>query len=126
MPATISIDVKVRRVNREMDMKKLLSTLAGIAMLAGVSSAANAFNCPVEFGEAEAAIAKAKAAMEAMPDGEKKGLVHTLIDDAKSWLASGKHNHEKPAAGGYDHARSIAKARAAIGYAEAAEILASK
>ncbi len=107
-------------------MKKLLSALAGIAMLAGASSAANAFGCPVSFGEAEAAIAKAKAAMEAMPDGEKKGLVHTLIDDANMLLHSGKHNHEKPAAGGYDHARAIAKARAAKGYAEAAEMLASK
>ena len=107
-------------------MKKLLSALAGLAMLAGASSAANAFNCPVEFAEAEAAIATAKTAMGAMPDGETKGLVHTLIDDAKSLLASGKHNHEKPAACGYDHARSIAKARAAIGYAEAAVILASK
>ncbi len=107
-------------------MKKLLSALAGIAMLAGVSSAGNAFSCPVEFAEAEAAIASAKAAMEAMPDGEKKGLVHTLIDDAKSLLASGKHNHEKPAAGTYDHARSVAKARSAMGYAEAAVILASK
>ena len=106
-------------------MKKLLSALAGIAMLAGASSAANAFGCPVSFAEAEAAIAKAKAAMEAMPDGTNKGLVHTLIDDAKSLLASGKHNHEKSAAGGYDHARAIAKARSAIGYAEAAAILAS-
>ena len=106
-------------------MKKLLSALAGIAMLAGASSAANAFGCPVSFGEAEAAIAKAKAAMEAMPDGANKGLVHTLIDDAKALLASGKHNHEKPAAGGYDHARAIAKARSAVAYAEAAAILAS-
>lgn len=107
-------------------MKKILGALTGLAMLAGASSAANAFSCPVEFAEAEAAIAKAKAAMEAMPDGEKKGLVHTLIDDANMLLHSGKHNHEKPAAGAYDHARAIAKARAAIGYAQAAEIFASK
>ncbi len=107
-------------------MKKLLSALAGIAMLAGASSAANAFTCPVEFGEADAAIAKAKAAMEGMSDKQKMGLVHTLIDDAKALLASGKHNHEKPAAGAYDHARAVAKARAAIGYAEGAVILASK
>ncbi len=106
-------------------MKKLLSALAGIAMLAGASSAANAFNCPASIGEADAAIAKAKAAVEAMPDGETKVLVHTLIDDAKSLLASGKHNHEKSAACAYDHARAIAKSRSAIGYAEAAVILAS-
>jgi hypothetical protein len=28
------------------------------------------------------------------------GLVHTLIDDAKMMLGSGRHNHSKPAAGG--------------------------
>ena len=46
-----------------------------------------------------------------MPDGDKKGLVHTLIDDAKAQLTSGKHNHEKTAAGVYDHARAVAKGR---------------
>jgi hypothetical protein len=46
--------------------------------------------------------------------------------DAKMLLHSAEHNHQKPAAGDYDHARAIAKARAAIGYAQAAEILASK
>jgi hypothetical protein len=107
-------------------MKKLLGALTGLAMLAGASSAANAFSCPVEFAEAEAAIASAKTAMEAMPDGTNKGLVHTLIDDAKMLLHSAKHNHEKPAAGGYDHARAVAKARSAVGYAEAAATLASK
>ncbi len=50
-------------------MKKLLRALAGIAMLAGASSAANAFTCPASIGEADAAIAKAKAAVAGMPDG---------------------------------------------------------
>ena len=107
-------------------MRKVLAAIVGLGFLAGLGSGAYAFNCPVDFAEAEAAIAKAKTAMDAMPDGEKKGLVHTLIDDANMLLHSGKHNHEKPAAGTYDHARAIAKARAALGYAEAAEILASK
>ena len=107
-------------------MRKILVALVGLGFLVSLSSGAYAFSCPVEFTEAEAAIAKAKTAMEAMPDGEKKGLVHTLIDDANMLLHSSKHNHEKPAAGTYDHARAIAKARAALGYAEAAEILASK
>ena len=107
-------------------MRKVLLGLVGWGFLASLGPGAYAFNCPVDFAEAEAAIAKAKTAMDAMPDGEKKGLVHTLIDDAKMYLHSGKHNHEKPAAGAYDHARAIAKARAAIGYAQAAEIFASK
>ena len=54
------------------------------------------------------------------------GLVHTLIDDAKMLLTSGKHNHAKPAAGALDHARAIAKARAAAGYAQAAEMMAKR
>ena len=68
----------------------------------------------------------ATTAMKAMSDKEKMGLVHTLIDDAKMVLGSGKHNHEKAAAGAYDHARAIAKARMAKGYAEAAEMLANR
>lgn len=106
-------------------MHKILGGMVILGFLS-LSSLAYAFNCPGDFTEAEAAIAKAKSAMDAIPGGEKKGLVHTLIDDAKMLLHSAKHNHDKPAAGGYDHARAIAKARAAIGYAQAAEILASK
>ena len=73
---------------------------------------------------AEAAIADAKSAMDAMSDATAKGLVHTFIDDAEMLLHSAKHDHEKLAAGKYDHARAIAKA--AEGYAEAALILAGK
>ena len=48
-------------------------------------------------------------------------LVHEIIG-----AASGKHNHEKSAAGGLDHARAIAKARSAAGYAQAAEMMAKR
>ena len=41
---------------------------------------------------------------------------------AKMILAGAKHNHEKPQSA-YDHARVIAKANAALGYAKAADIL---
>ncbi|MFQ5883369.1 MAG: hypothetical protein ACE5I9_13030 [Candidatus Methylomirabilales bacterium] len=85
----------------------------------------SAFECPKHFKEAQAAIDEAAAAMKKLPK-EKHGLVHTLIDDAKMLLQSGKHNHEKPAAGKYDHARAIAKADAARGYAVAAKMLAKK
>jgi hypothetical protein len=64
--------------------------------------------------------------MNKMSDATAKGLVHTLIDDAKMSLNGGKHNHAKPAAGKYDHARAIAKANAAEGYARAAAQLAVK
>jgi len=48
-----------------------------------------------------------------------------LLDDAKMRLAAARHNHGKPQ-GRFDHARSIAKAVAAQGYARAADILHSK
>ncbi len=101
--------------------------LAGLALAVAIgfgATAAQAFECPAHFAEAEQAIADATAAMENMSGDH--GLVHTLIDDAKMWLESGKHNHSKPAAGGYDHARAIAKADAAAGYANAAKMLAEK
>ena len=101
-----------------------VAALAGALMFLG--SQAQAFECPKHFQEAEAAIAKATEAMKAMPEGSDHGLVHTLIDDAKSWLTSAKHNHENPAAGAYDHARAIAKADAAIAFADAARLMAAR
>ncbi|NIR28975.1 MAG: hypothetical protein GWN84_06605 [Gammaproteobacteria bacterium] len=98
--------------------------VAGLLLAGGVVGSAAAFECPRHFAEAEAAIEKATNAAERMPAGEQKKLVHTLIDDAKMYLTSGRHNHEKPQ-GKYDHARAIAKADAARGYAQAAEILAN-
>ncbi len=105
-------------------MRGLVRTMALTGALLSFSSQAQAFGCPVSFEQAEAAIAKAMEGMKAMPDGVDKGLVHTLIDDAKMLVSSGRHHHEKPAAGAYDHARAIAKAKAAIGYAESAAMLA--
>ncbi len=60
------------------------AALAGALMFLG--SQAQAFECPMHFQAADAAIAKAMAAMKAMPEGSGHGLVHTLIDDAKMWL----------------------------------------
>ena len=106
-------------------MKRLSAMLAALTITFAAGGAA-AFECPNHFAEAEAAIASASEAMNAMPDGDQKGLVHTLIDDAKAWLESAKHNHEKPAAGAYDHARSIAKAHSSMGYANAAKMMAER
>ncbi len=97
-----------------------------MSVMVGTSGAAAAFECPKHFTAADTAIAAATEAMNGMPDGTEKGLVHTMIDDAKSFLHGGKHNHEKPASGAYDHARSIAKAHSAVGYAMAAEMLAKR
>ncbi len=85
-----------------------------------------AFGCPKSFKEAQAAIDKVTGdmggEMSKMMKKEDMALVHALLDDAKMLLASGKHNHEKPQ-GKYDHARAIAKAISARGYAVAADIL---
>ena len=107
-------------------MRKILASLMIFPLVAVLAvPIVSAFECPKHFKEAKAAIDDAKAAMKKLPK-EKHGLVHTLIDDAKMLLKSGKHNHKKPAAGGYDHARAIAKADAARGYAVAAKLLAEK
>ncbi len=91
-----------------------------------ISSNAQAFECPKHFAEAQAQIDKVAGDMggkmsKMMPKSEM-ALVHALLDDAKMRLAGAKHNHQKPR-GRFDHARAIAKADAALGYARAADIL---
>ena len=107
-------------------MKKLILICMLVAASIGFTSSSWAFSCPGHFKAAQAAIDSATNAMKAMSDKSKAGLVHTLIDDAKTLLHSAKHNHEKPASGTYDHARSLAKADSAKAYAEAAEALAQR
>ena len=107
-------------------MKKLIVAAPVLAIALGFASPSWSFSCPGHFAEAQAAIDSALAAMNEVTDDAKKGLAHTLIDDAKTLLASAKHNHENPAAGAYDHARSLAKADSARSYAEAAEAFARR
>jgi hypothetical protein len=107
-------------------MKQLILTFTLIAASLGFTTVSWAFSCPTHFESSQTAIDNATSAMEAMSDKDKAGLVHTLIDDAKMLLMAAKHHHEKPAAGSYDHARSLAKADSAKAYAEAAEALAKK
>ena len=104
---------------------KLFLTVSSTALLFLLPSGAQAFECPKHFAEAQAVIDKVtedmKGDMSKKMPKEDMALVHSLLDDAKSRLASAKHNHEKPQ-GAYDHARAIAKADAALGYANAADI----
>ena len=110
-------------------MKMQIAAAAAVAVVVltfQAPGAAQAFECPKHFAEAQAAIDKVKGDMggdmsKQMPK-EQMALVHALVDDAKMRLASAKHNHEKPQ-GVYDHARAIAKADAAKGYAVAADIM---
>ncbi len=96
-----------------------------LAVALGLATPALAFDCNTSFKVAEAAIATATAAMKKVSNKGMMGQVHTLIDDAKMYVTSGRHHHEKPAAGAYDHARAVAKARTAKAYAEAALIMAN-
>jgi type IV secretory pathway TrbL component len=104
-----------------MKAKQFLA-VAAVIVVVQIPLAAQAFECPARFKDAQAAIDKVAADMKAVGSKVSKadmGLVHALLDDAKSQLSSGTHNHEKPQ-GPYDHARAVAKAKAARGYAEAA------
>ncbi len=105
-------------------MKKLIVAGPVLAIALGFASPSGAFSCPGHFADAQAAIDSATAAMNDVSDATTKGLVHTLIDDAKHLLTAAEHHHAKPAAGAYDHARALAKADSARGYAEAAEAFA--
>ena len=115
------------RVHREviMKMKRLLMASTATLMFLLPWGAAQAFECPKHFAKAQAAIDKVTqdmgGNMSKKMRKEDMALVHALLDDAKSRLASAKHNHAKPQ-GMFDHGRSIAKADAALGYANAADI----
>ena len=107
----------------------LLISVLGMFVIAQASQTAGAFECPRHFTKAQAAIDKVIGDMKgemskSMASSGMKpqmALIHALLDDAKMRLAGARHNHEKPQ-GAYDHARSIAKADAALGYAVAADM----
>ncbi len=108
-----------------MTVKRLLVASAATLVFLLPWGSAQAFEGPRHFAEAQAAIDKVtedmKGNMSKKMAKENMALVHALLDDAKSRLASAKHNHEKPQ-GRFDHARAIAKADAARGYAVAADM----
>ncbi len=108
-----------------MKVKRLLMASTATLMFLLPWGAAQAFECPKHFAAAQAAIDKVsgdmKGEMSKKMAKEDMALVHALLDDAKTRLTSAKHNHEKPQ-GKFDHARALAKADAALGYAVAADI----
>ena len=108
-----------------MKIKWLLAASAA-AIALQMPSGAQAFECPNHFADAQAMIDKVvgdmKGDMSMQMPKDQMALVHALLDDAKTYLASAKHNHAKPQ-GAYDHARSIAKADSARAWALAADLL---
>ena len=106
-----------------MKVKWLLAVSAAVLVMQTPGSA-QAFGCPQHFAAAQAAIDKVAADMKAdipWQEAVDKELVLTLLDDARMLLGGAKYNHEHPT-GGYSHARAIAKADAALGYANAADL----
>ncbi len=103
---------------------KWLIAASAMALVMHTPWSAQAYECPKHFAAAQAAIDKVTADMQAdIPWQEQldKELVLTLLDDARMLLGGAKYNHENPK-GGYSHARSVAKADAALGYANAADL----
>jgi len=103
-----------------MQTKWFLATFAAVLIMS-TPWAAQAFECPKHIEAAEDAIDAANDAMIGLKTNVHMIRGHMLIDDAKMLLGSAEHNHKKPQ-NEFDHARSIAKADAAKGYAEAALI----
>ena len=107
-----------------MKLKRLLMASTATLIFLLPWGTAQAFECPKHFAAAQAVIDKVskdmKGAMSKAVDKGDMALVHALLDDAKSRLISAKHNHESPQ-GAFDHARAMAKADAALGYASAAD-----
>jgi len=106
-----------------MRVKAVLTAAAAWVVLMPVE--APAFQCPGHIAEAEEAITDVENDMTTMTgemSADKMALVHALLDDAKAALAAAKHSHEDPQSN-FDHARAIAKAKAALGYAQGADIL---
>ncbi len=103
-----------------MQSKWLLSAFA-VALILATPWAAQAFECPKHIEAAEDATDAANDAMIGLKTDLHMTRGHMLIDDAKMLLGAAEHNHAKPQ-NEYDHARAIAKADAAKGYAVAALI----
>lgn len=106
-----------------MKVKWLLAASAA-ALVMQISWSAQAFDCSKHFAAAQAAIDKVAADMKADAPWKRpkdKEFVRAILDDANSRLASAKRYHET-AQDDYDHARDIAMAEAALGYAKAADI----
>ncbi len=107
-----------------MKLKWLLAAFTAVLMFQ-MPGTAQAFECPKHFEAAEDAIDEANDAMIGLKTDINMIRGHMLIDDAKMWLASGKHNHEKPQ-NAFDHARALGKADTALAYAKAALIYYNK
>ncbi len=101
---------------------KWILALAAATLPLQIPSAAQAFECPKHFAEAQEAIEKAIASvkgMESKMSEEGVTVVRSHIINAKMTLAEAQIHHENPE-GFRHHARAIMKANTARGHASAA------
>ena len=106
-----------------MGAKGVLAAAAVLAIVA--STEARAFQCPRHVAEAEDMVADVvndMATMKGEMSADRMALVRALLEDAKSALNAAKYSHGNPQSA-YDHARAIAKAKEALGFAQGADIL---
>ena len=95
----------------------------GLGLLT-VPAFADDIDCATHIKTAQTAIDKVTddmKGMETMPKDQLRS-VHTLLDEAKKTLDGARHTCDQPK-GDADRARAIARAEAARGSAEAADIL---
>lgn len=108
-----------------MRMLALLATALplGLGLLAG-SAFAEDIDCGTHVNTAQTAIDKVTDDMKGMENMPKDQLrnVRGLLDEAKKTLDGARHTCDQPK-GDADRARAIARAEAARGSAEAADIL---
>src|SRR5262245_34013617 len=108
-----------------MRMLTVLATVLslGLGLVAG-SAFAEGIDCATHVKTAQTAIDKATddmKGMEKMPK-DQLGSVHGLLDEAKKLIDGARQTCDQPK-GDADRARAIARAEAARGSAEAADIL---
>jgi hypothetical protein len=92
-------------------MNRLVPILAALAVLAAVGATpALAWQCPTQWRAAEEAIKNAEG-MNIPPEAK------AMLDDAKRFVAESKKHHSEGNTK-VEHARSMWKAKAALGIAE--------
>ena len=97
---------------------------AVVALTVQMAPSAQAFECPLHFAEAQAAIeqtAENTQGMESKMPKEDVALVLAHLGNARMSLVEAKYHHTQ--SNGYHHARAIVRANEARGYAVAADRL---
>jgi hypothetical protein len=105
-----------------MKWKQTLTAALGTLLLQ-VSGEVKAFECPVYFAEAQAAIEKADESIQRMQGGMPM-VAFSHFRHARMSLVEAEYHHTKE--NGYHHARAIVRANEARGHAVAAYVLSRK